>query len=280
MALRTHILGDMRIGPHDVGEQPLASDLWSELPDDSLTAVDRNFFSASSLIPLERAGRNRHWLRRARKGQSWRIVERFGANDHLVEIDVSPKACRSDASLPPVWRFRAIRYQRKGFPPSCLLTSLLDPAAFPAHDLVALYHERWEIELGYREVKNVMLEREETLRSKHPRTVYQEIWGLALAYNLVRLEMARAALERGVAPARLSFKAAFVLIRDWFVTAEFLSPGAIPKTLQALRKDIGEFVLPPRRFRGSYPRAVKVPLSPYPSQTQARRAVRRRGSAK
>ncbi|MDR2566207.1 MAG: hypothetical protein LBC97_09180 [Bifidobacteriaceae bacterium] len=37
-----------------------------------------------------------------------------------------------------------------------LLTSLLDPAAHPAADLVRLYHERWEVETRYLELKSSM----------------------------------------------------------------------------------------------------------------------------
>jgi IS4 transposase len=53
---------------------------------------------------------------------------------------------------------RAIRYQRRGFKPQLLLTSLLDPKRYSADEIIALYHERWEIELGYNEIKRVMLD--------------------------------------------------------------------------------------------------------------------------
>jgi len=49
---------------------------------------------------------------------------------------------------------RAIRYRRRGFREQTLLTSLLDPVKFPAQEIVALYHERWEIELGFDEREN------------------------------------------------------------------------------------------------------------------------------
>ena len=49
----------------------------------------------------------------------------------------------------------------------------------------------WEIELGYDEIKTEVLEREEAIRSKSPEAVGQELWGILLAYNLVRLEMER-----------------------------------------------------------------------------------------
>jgi hypothetical protein len=158
---------------------------------------------------------------------------------------------------------RAIRYQRKGFRPQTLLTSLTDPLAYPAAEIVALYHERWEIELGYDEVKTVMLDREETTRSKTPRGVTQELWGLALAYNLVRLEMERIAAEAGVTPDRISFKSALLYIEHALLTLSLASPGRIPEHLRRLREDIAHFILPKRRRR-SYPRAVKIKMSNYP----------------
>ena len=63
---------------------------------------------------------------------------------------------------------RAIRYRRKGFKEQTLLTSLTDPKLYPAKEIVALYHERWELELGYDEIKTELLDREETIRSKKP----------------------------------------------------------------------------------------------------------------
>ena len=53
-----------------------------------------------------------------------------------------------------------------------------------------------------------MLDREEAIRSKSPTTVKQELWGIFLAYNLVRLEMQRVADDAGVEPTRISFVAA------------------------------------------------------------------------
>ena len=110
-------------------------------------------------------------------------------------MEVSHQARKKNPTLPKVWVVRAIRYQRKGFPPQTLLTSLLDPVDYPAEELIGLYHERWELELGYAEIKTEMLEREESIRSKSPTAVAQEMWGILLAYNLVRLEMERVADE-------------------------------------------------------------------------------------
>src|SRR5450432_2410446 len=160
-------------------------------------------------------------------------------------------------------------YRRPGFRPQTLLTSLLDPVAYPAAEVVALYHERWEIELGYDEVKTDMLERQEAIRSRTPKGVAQELWGVALAYNLVRLEMERVADEADVEPSRISFVMALRLIRDeWMWTAATNSSGASPRDLRELREDVGRFVLPPRRAR-TYPRAVKIKMSNYPRKRPA-----------
>ena len=95
-----------------------------------------------------------------------------------------------------------------------------------------MYHERWELKLGYDEIKTDMLERLEAIRSKPPDRVRQEIWGLAVGYNLIRREMELAAGQWGVSPRRISFRGSLRLIRDLFVWAEVASPGALPKMLK------------------------------------------------
>src|SRR5262249_58031235 len=125
----------------------------------------------------------RHWLSRTKSNTKWAIVEKLGKDDYLVEWDVHAPG------LPRTWQLRAIHYQRKGYPRSTLLTSLVDAEKYPAKEIVELYHERWELELAYDEVKTRLLDREEAIRSQTPEGVAQELWGIAIAYNLVRVEM-------------------------------------------------------------------------------------------
>jgi hypothetical protein len=264
MALRSHVLAALRFDAYGVGEGTLAQDLWRELPDDAVVLVDRNFLAAHHLTGIVRSGRNRHWVTRAKTRTRLRRVLRLAANDELVEIELSDQTRRAYPDLPEQWLVRAIRYQRKGFAPSTLLTSLLDPVAYPAAEIVTLYHDRWELELGYDEVKTHMLEREETIRSRTPAGVRQEIWGIGLAYNLVRLEMERAADEAGVEPTRISFVNALALVRyTWLISSTRpLAPGKIPARLTDLRRKLKLLVIPARRAR-SYPRAVKIKMSAY-----------------
>jgi len=263
MALRSHILAGAQFGPYATAEGPLATALWPLVPDQSVTIVDRGFLSARTLIGLERGGIQRHWLTRARSDLVHTRIERFAVGDELIELNVSSEARKKDPSMPATWRMRAIRYQRRGFAPQLLLTSLLDPKRYPAAEVVALYHERWEIELGYNEVKRVMLRREETTRSKSPRGVAQELWGLAIAYNLVRYEAERVAEQAGVPPARISFVAALALIESALRSWGIDNLGRAPKRLIHLREDLGHYVLPERRHR-SYRREVKIKMSNYP----------------
>jgi hypothetical protein len=274
MALRSHILAGASFGPYD-SEHTYANALWPQIPDDSLTIVDRYFLAARVLIGIERGGANRHWLTRATSRVKPTRIKRFASGDELVQVEVSRQARAVDPSLPKTWEMRAIKYRRRGFKPQTLLTSLVDPKRYPAAEIVALYHERWEIELGYNEVKRVMLRREESTRSKSPRGVAQELWGLGIAYNLVRFEAERAATEAGVAPTRISFVAALTFIETALRTWGTDSAGRLPERLRKLREDLGHFILPERRAR-SYPRVVKLKMSNYDRKRPRVSSSRRR----
>jgi hypothetical protein len=265
MALRSHILSAVHFSDYATGETTLSDGFWNELPDNSLTIADRNFLVADDLTRLARSGTNRHWLTRAKSTTKLRVLRRLGRNDDLVEITLSEQTRRLYPDLPSVWTTRAIRYQRKGFRPSTLLTSLLDAEQYPSQEIVALYHERWEIELGYDEIKTHLLERQEAIRSRTPAGVRQELWGIALAFNLVRVEMERVADEAGVEPNRISFVNALAFIRNaWLVWSMLpLAPARIPEGVVRLRHDLKLLVLPPRRSDRTFPRAVKIKMSNY-----------------
>jgi hypothetical protein len=267
MAVRSHVLSAFRFADYGTGEITLARDIWNELPEQSLVIIDRNFLVKKDLIDLETSG-DRHWLSRTKSNTKWAIVEKLGRDDYLVAWDVHERGG------PKTWTLRAIHYKRKGCPRATLLTSLVDAEKYPAKELVALYHERWETEIGYDELKTHLLDRQEAIRSKTPAGVRQELWGIALAYNLVRVEMERVAAEAGVPPTRISFVASLALIRDGFHTLSLrsMTPGSVPARLAHLRQRLKRLVLPPRRPERRYPRTVKLKMSNYdrnrPSETR------------
>jgi hypothetical protein len=279
MAVRSHLLAAATFGPFGTDERRYAEALWDSVPDQSLVLIDRNYLQANVLVPIMTTGNERHWITRATARTTFRQIRRLGAGDDLIEMEVSRDARKKDPSLPTHFDVRAIRYQRKGFQPQVLLTSLVDEKRFPAEELRALYHERWEIELGFGEIKTDMLERFETIRSKSPSAVAQEMWGILIAYNLVRLEIERIAIELNVAPTRISFVAALrFFVEQWQWAAMTSTPGAIPKRLATMRDRIRRFVLPPRRPERSYPRAVKLKMSSYdrnrPTNSSSRNRIK------
>ena len=100
----------------------------------------------------------------------------------------------------------------------------------------------------------------------------QELWGIAIAYNLIRLEIERAAAEAKVVPTKISFVHALAHIRDEIgrLRGQRLALGTIPSRVTLLRQKLKRLVLPERRER-SYPRAVKLKMSNYRRKRPTRR---------
>jgi hypothetical protein len=273
MVLRSHLLVDLAVGPYHTGEQTLARTLWERLPDHSLTIVDKNFTNYWLLHHIQNRGTGRHWLLRARSNLRWTVVRRLGKDDLLVELPVAHVARNKHPELPRTILARAVRYQRRGFRAQTLLTSLLDPHLYPAAEIVELYHERWELEIGFDEVKTHTLERAEALRSKAPERILQELWGLAIAYNLVRLEIEHVADRLELPPRRISYRHALLLVRNFLVSAWLASPGVLPARLETLHEELTLLVLPERRPR-QYPRAVKIKMTFYPKKPPPKRCLK------
>jgi hypothetical protein len=267
MAVRSHVLTAATMGPYrgpGTGEQSLARDLWVDVPDHSLTLFDKGFLNYGKLHALSSSGVERHWLVRAKDNLKWTVVRQLGAGDLLVEVKPSAKARKEDPSLPRAFICRAVCYQTERRKPQWVLTSLLNAEKYPAKEIARLYHERWEEELGYDEVKTHMLEREEALRSKRPQKVRQEIWGILLAYNLVRMKMMDVASKLGLPPTRLSFTHALRLVRMFCeVHAWVAAPTKLPRRIEDLEEMFELLILPERRTSRRYPRHVKIKMSKF-----------------
>ncbi|GHJ34486.1 transposase [Streptomyces sp. TS71-3] len=137
-----------------------------------------------------------------------------------------------------------------------LVTSLLDPDEAPAAALARLYHERWEIETSYCELKSTILGGR-VLRGRHPAAVTQETWALLVAYQALRTAMSDAVLHRpDIDPDRAAFTVALHAARDQIVRAA----GIVAHTRIDLVGRIGTAILddllPARRNR-TRPRVKK-----------------------
>jgi len=254
-ALATHLVRDAVFGVYGKNEMLYAKDLLTAVPDRSLTVFDKGFFSASLLLQLQMTGQQRHWLIPAKRSLVWERLDPT-PNDYRVRMSVSPQARKADPSLPAFWEARAIETTSRHGKKRILLTSLMDTKAYPALEIMHQYEERWRIETSYREIKQDMLGSQLTLRSGTPETVYQEIWGALLAYNLVRLEIAEVAVEAEVNPTQLSFTTALHYLRHEWGWMAIEAPGKIPAHLLRLRNRLGDLLLAQKRGR-ICPRAVK-----------------------
>jgi len=264
MNLSNRLLTGMRCGPWSNAEQTLVKELWALVPNDSLTILDRGFISYVSMLELVGAGENRHFMVRMKSDTLVEDVEVLKDGSVRALLHAPARLLKNEPELPTPIEVRVITYQNDGGVPGRLMTTLLDAAAHPAQELIDLYHQRWELELGFDEIKTHMLERKECLRSKKPEGVYQELWGQLLVYNLVRREMLLAAQAHELPPTRISFKSSLLWIRNFWLTAWRTSaPGNLPKSLATLRSTLDVLILPERRSERRYPRHVKIKMSNY-----------------
>jgi hypothetical protein len=267
MNVRSHVIANAAISPYRRGEIPLARAFVDSIPADSVTLLDKGFFSAELLLSINNGAANRHWLIPERKGTVRAELERYGEGDCLVQMKVSPQARKKNPLLPEYWQVRAVTYEIQG-KEKTVFTSL--PASqFSAEQVATLYHERWQIELGFRDIKCSMQGDALTLRSKTVELVYQELWGLLLAYNVVRREASQAAVAHQRAPSEVSFKFACQHIASHLVVmAAALSPSHTPRRLQELRGSIAVLFIT-KRPRPARPRAVKISKTRYPVNRKA-----------
>jgi Transposase DDE domain/Insertion element 4 transposase N-terminal len=131
-----------------------------------------------------------------------------------------------------------------------LVTTLLNPRVAPALELIALYHERWEIELVIDEIKTHERAQRKVLRSKTPEGVRQELYGIYLAHYAVRVLLAQAAVEAELDLDRLRFTEGLFELTEMISLALTLEPEeASEPLLKRLRHKMARHVLPARRLR-------------------------------
>jgi len=235
-AVPTHLIRDAKFGPYGINEMLYAKELLASIPDDSLTVLDKGFLSAEILCGLTKGGANRHFIIPAKANTKWELVSGT-PDDAVIEMRVSPQARKKCPDLPETWRVRAITIIDQSARKHILLTSLLDAKRYTAKDIVACYTQRWRIETSYRELKQTMMGMALTLRSRTVEGVYQEIWGALTAYNLIRLEIAKAALEVKCEPTEISFIRAFHIIQyELHWAAVTRAYGKLPVLMQRLRQ--------------------------------------------
>ena len=150
-----------------------------------------------------------------------------------------------------------------------LMTTLLCAKRTTKAALKALYRDRWHVELDLRNIKTTL--GMEKLSCRTPTMAEKEIWIYLLAYNLIRLLMAQAALLADILPRQISFKHTLQLWIAWRQSAVGLYDDDELACLFILiaQQQVGNR---PGRIE---PRAVKRRPKPFPLLTKPREIARR-----
>jgi len=200
----THVLWNARMAKYATDEITLAREVVPGLRKGMLCLADRFFPSYQLWRAAAKTGSDLLW--RVRQNARLEVDRRLPDGSYLSRIYASTKDRRKQRNAVVV---RVIEYRLKDVPGAepiyRLITTILDPAAAPAKELAALYHERWEIETSLDELKTHLRGARIVLRSKTPELVRQEFYGLLMAHYAVRGLMHEAALRAGEDPDRLSF---------------------------------------------------------------------------
>jgi hypothetical protein len=220
----THVLFGARMADYHTGEKTLAEQILPGLSSGMLCIADRNFYSFKLWQKARANGAELLW--RVKKNMRLPCGRRLSDGSYLSRIYPSEKARRHDTSAVQV---RVVEYTLEGVedaePIYRLITTILEPKKAPAHELAALYHERWEIETALGEFKTHLRGGADiVLRSKRPDLVIQELYGLLLAHFAIRGLMHEAALEHKRDPDELSFTHAVRVVRRTLPTFSAFSP--------------------------------------------------------
>ncbi len=208
----THVLFGAQLGRYVDSETTLAHAVLSALRPGMLCLADRQFFGHALWQRAADTGADLLWRVKCNLRLPRETVLADGS--YLTTVYPSEKDRRHRTGGV---RVRVVEYWLEGIadaePLYRLVTTILDEAKAPAAELAALYHERWEIEGALAELKTQLRGAQVVLRSKTPKLVKQEVWGLLLAHFAVRGLMHEAALQADEDPDRLSFSHAVRVVR-------------------------------------------------------------------
>jgi hypothetical protein len=200
----THVLFAARMADYATDELKLAEEVIPALRKQMLCLADRFFPSYRLWQQASSTGAELLW--RTRQNARLDVERRFPDGSYLSRIYSSTSDRRNPRKGIVV---RVIDYRLEGVedaePIYRLITTILDPKQAPARELAALYHERWEIETAFDELKTHLRGGQIVLRSKTPELVRQEFYGLLMAHFAIRGLMHEAALHAGEDPDRISF---------------------------------------------------------------------------
>lgn len=208
----THVLFGTRMGPYGESELALSRKVVGNLREDMLCFADRNFFGYKMWNLAASSGAELVW--RLKRNQILPCERLLRDGSYLSTVYASQRNRRQGFGGVPVRVVESYLEGAEGAEPLYrLVTSVLDPERAPARDLATLYHDRWEIETAFDELKTYLRGQRIVLRSKKPDLVRQEFYGLLLAHFAIRNLMHEAALQADFDPGGPSVPHGVRLVR-------------------------------------------------------------------
>jgi len=220
--LGTGVLIDLAKDALSVHERTLFRRLWHLFEPGDVVLADTGFCSYADFYFLAQQRVDCVMRNHQRRKVGVRNVKKLGKGDRLVlwiKTKVRPKWLDDEQwqAVPDTLHVRevTISVSEPGFRSKTLVvvTTLCDPKRFSKAAIAELYRRRWAAELNLRDIKIAL--GMDILRCKAPDTVEKELWMHAIAYNLIRALMAKAAHVHGTTPDRLSFKGTLTAVRQW-----------------------------------------------------------------
>jgi putative transposase len=239
MSLATACVCDMAIGPYQgkgTGENALLRDMLDVFDEGDVVVFDRYYCSFMMLAMLSCRGVHACTRLHQRRTSDFRRGDRLGQDDHLITWTRPARPAwmseRQYAQIPATLMLRELRFDvavpGRRTEEITVITTLIDPEAFPAEDIAALYGLRWNVELDIRDIKQTL--GLDHVRCKSPHMVRRELWVTLLAYNLIRKVIGTSAVLHDKQPRRLSFTLACqTVLASWML----LSTGSA-RSAQAL----------------------------------------------
>jgi hypothetical protein len=253
VACGTRTIIDAVFGPTSRGELDYAGRLARSLHTGMLVLADRNFAAAALIGQL--AATKADLLVRVKANRKLPVLARYHDGSYLSQIGTVPvRVTECQITIATSAGRRTGSYR--------LATTLLDPGRYPAAGLIRLYHQRWEIETAYLELKSSILGGR-VLRARSPAGIAQEVYALLTCYQILRIAITDAIeAAGGIDPDRASFTIALNAARDLLTQAANVIAGTVIDLAGALGRRVLDNLLPDRRLRVS-PRIVKRAISKY-----------------
>ena len=259
MEIGTKMLIDAFVGRYKISERKAAARMMRSIQEGMLILWDRLYIGY--VLWKMALGQGAHLLGRVAEDRIFKSIERFPDGSYLAKFYPSQRARNKEQGGLIV---RIIEYTVDGFPgKNRLITSLLDWTLYPALELISLYHERWEIELGFDEIKVHLLGKTPALRSKTPLGCLQETYGLLISYLAIRSLMLEAATKYDLDPDRLSFTHSLRVISRAIPRMQAVSVRLLSVHYEMMLDEIAATILPARHPRIN-PRVVKQKMSKFP----------------